>query len=57
MSDFETAHQLEQAKASKQKIPPELAFEAMIKNQTSPVSQFRSPPSTIYLSSFKRRGC
>ena len=34
MSDFETAHQLEQAKASDEGIPAELAFEGVIKNRT-----------------------
>lgn len=38
MSDFETAHQLEQAKASHQEIPAELSFEDVIKNRTCPVS-------------------
>ncbi len=37
MSDFETAHQLEKAKASKGLIPKELAFEEVIKNRTLPV--------------------
>ncbi|KAK3315125.1 hypothetical protein B0H66DRAFT_642403 [Apodospora peruviana] len=36
MSDFETAHQLEQARASHEGIPVELAFEDVIKNRTSP---------------------
>ncbi|KAM7209502.1 hypothetical protein V8F20_000240 [Naviculisporaceae sp. PSN 640] len=36
MSDFETAHQLEQAKASHQGIPAELSFEDVIKNRTCP---------------------
>ncbi|KAM7222014.1 hypothetical protein V8F06_002519 [Rhypophila decipiens] len=36
MSDFETAHQLEQAKASHHGIPAELSFEHVIKNRTIP---------------------
>jgi len=42
MSDFETAHQLEQAKASDEGIPAELAFEGVIKNRVSPVSSMLS---------------
>ena len=37
MSDFETAHQLEKAKASKGKIPAGISFEKVIKNRTLPV--------------------
>ncbi|KAK3321132.1 hypothetical protein B0T19DRAFT_259327 [Cercophora scortea] len=36
MSDFETAHQLEQASASRGNLPSELAFAAMVKNRTAP---------------------
>ncbi|KAK3683997.1 hypothetical protein B0T22DRAFT_538968 [Podospora appendiculata] len=37
MSDFETAHQLEQASASRGNLPSELAFAAMVKNRTAPL--------------------
>ncbi len=40
MSDFETTHQLEKAKAYQGLIPPKLSFEEVIKNRTLPVSCF-----------------
>jgi hypothetical protein len=38
MSDVEVTVQLEEAKASRGKIPAEISFEEVIKNNTLPVS-------------------